>query len=168
MRFSETLAIWYHTHKRDLPWRQTVDPYRVWLSEIILQQTRVDQGLPYFQRFIESYPSVSDLANATLDEVMRLWQGLGYYSRARNLHATAKQVLNEHGGNFPNTFDELISLPGVGPKSRRRKIGEIPTSPSARPRLRLISERRPNPAAAAPSLAVLTNSSRSESGDRNS
>jgi A/G-specific adenine glycosylase len=115
MRFSETLAIWYHTHKRDLPWRQTVDPYRVWLSEIILQQTRVDQGLPYFQRFIESYPSVSDLANAPLDEVMRLWQGLGYYSRARNLHATAKQVLNEHGGNFPNTFDELISLPGVGP-----------------------------------------------------
>lgn len=115
MRFSETLASWYNEYKRDLPWRQTIDPYRVWLSEIILQQTRVDQGLPYFQRFIESYPSVSDLAKAPLEEVMRLWQGLGYYSRARNLHATAKQVLYEYDGSFPNTYHELLALPGVGP-----------------------------------------------------
>ncbi|MFM7766707.1 MAG: A/G-specific adenine glycosylase [Bacteroidota bacterium] len=115
MQFSETLVSWYHEHNRDLPWRQTIDPYRVWLSEIILQQTRVDQGLPYFQRFIENYPTVSDLANAPLEDVMRLWQGLGYYSRARNLHATAKYVLNEYEGNFPSTYHELLALPGVGP-----------------------------------------------------
>lgn len=115
MRFSESLVSWYHQHKRDLPWRQTIDPYKVWLSEIILQQTRVDQGLPYFQRFIENYPTVSDLANAPLEEVMRLWQGLGYYSRARNLHATAKEVVNKHLGSFPSTYQGLLSLPGVGP-----------------------------------------------------
>ena len=115
MRFSESLVSWYHQHKRDLPWRQTIDPYRVWLSEIILQQTRVDQGLPYFQRFIENYPTVSDLANAPLEDVMRLWQGLGYYSRARNLHSTAKEVVNKHLGSFPNTYQGLLSLPGIGP-----------------------------------------------------
>ena len=115
MRFSNKLVSWYHQHKRDLPWRQTIDPYRVWLSEIILQQTRVDQGLPYFQRFIENYPTVYDLANAPLEDVMRLWQGLGYYSRARNLHTAAKDVVNKHLGSFPNTYQDLLSLPGVGP-----------------------------------------------------
>src|SRR5688572_6274230 len=93
--FSQTLIAWYHRHKRSLPWRETNDPYAIWLSEVILQQTRVRQGLPYYLRFIESYPTVHALANAPEDEVLRLWQGLGYYSRARNLHFTAKQVVAE-------------------------------------------------------------------------
>lgn len=113
--FSRRLINWYQVHKRDLPWRQTADPYVVWLSEIILQQTRVEQGHPYFQRFIESFPKIENLAKAPQDQVMRLWQGLGYYSRARNLHATAKTVVNKHGGRFPNTYQEILALPGIGP-----------------------------------------------------
>lgn len=115
MDFSKRLIDWYEVHKRDLPWRQTIDPYIVWLSEIILQQTRVDQGLPYFQRFKENHPTVQSLASASNEEVMRLWQGLGYYSRARNLHKAAKTVVEKHGGSFPNTFEDLLSLPGIGP-----------------------------------------------------
>lgn len=115
MDFANQLVKWYKVHKRDLPWRQTTDPYAVWLSEIILQQTRVDQGLPYFQRFIQQYPTVKKMAAAPMDEVMRLWQGLGYYSRARNLYATAQKVANQYHGQFPQTFEGLLSLPGVGP-----------------------------------------------------
>lgn len=115
MDFANQLVKWYRVHKRDLPWRQTTDPYVVWLSEIILQQTRVDQGLPYFQRFIEKYPTVKNMAAAPLEEVMRLWQGLGYYSRARNLFATAQMVTNQHQGRFPDTYEGLKSLPGIGP-----------------------------------------------------
>ncbi|QHL87769.1 A/G-specific adenine glycosylase [Nibribacter ruber] len=112
--FSSALIQWYHRHQRALPWRETRDPYAIWLSEIILQQTRVKQGLPYYLRFMERFPTVSDLANAPQDEVLRLWQGLGYYSRARNLHFTAKQVVEEFGGQFPGTYQELLKLKGVG------------------------------------------------------
>ena len=112
--FSNELIAWYLQNKRDLPWRNTTNPYHIWLSEIMLQQTRVLQGLPYYLKFIEAYPNVEDLANATEDEVLKLWQGLGYYSRARNLHATAKMVANEMNGVFPNNYKDLLNLKGVG------------------------------------------------------
>ncbi|MDX5478228.1 MAG: A/G-specific adenine glycosylase, partial [Cyclobacteriaceae bacterium] len=101
-------------HKRDLPWRNTDDPYIIWLSEIILQQTRVAQGLPYFQKYVQNYPSVKDLAQAPEEEVMRLWQGLGYYSRARNLHTCAKDIDRQYGGMFPDNYSSLLKLKGVG------------------------------------------------------
>ena len=97
-----------------MPWKGEKNPYYIWLSEIILQQTRVEQGLPYFLRFKQKYPTVKHLANAKEDEVMKLWQGLGYYSRARNLHETAKNVQQNFKGSFPNTFTELKKLKGVG------------------------------------------------------
>lgn len=112
--FTETLLSWYPNHKRDLPWRNTHDPYIIWLSEIILQQTRVAQGLPYFLAFAEQYPTVEDLAAAPADEVLRLWQGLGYYSRARNLHFCAQEVTEKYGGTFPKNYRELLTLKGVG------------------------------------------------------
>ena len=112
--FAEKIIHWYQKHHRDLPWRHTLDPYRIWLSEVILQQTRVAQGLPYYQRFTEAFPTVHDLAKASEQEVLRLWQGLGYYSRARNLHACAKTVVSDYEGEFPNTYRELIKLKGVG------------------------------------------------------
>lgn len=112
---SQNLINWYSTEKRDLPWRQSKDPYRIWLSEIILQQTRVAQGLPYYEQFIHEYPTVHDLAEADESRVLRTWQGLGYYSRARNLHKTAKIVSKEFSGKFPNHYEGLIKLPGVGP-----------------------------------------------------
>lgn len=115
MNFSKSLIQWYLQNKRDLPWRNTTNPYFVWLSEIMLQQTRVAQGLPYFLRFTEAFPTVFDLAKASEEEVLKLWQGLGYYSRARNLHKTAKLVVSKYQGNFPTTYDSLIQLPGVGP-----------------------------------------------------
>jgi len=112
--FSNLLINWYQNNQRDLPWRNTSDPYKIWLSEIILQQTRVNQGLPYFNKFVSQYPTVQDLANAPEDEVMRLWQGLGYYSRARNLHECAKSVVKNYNGKFPRTYNELLKLKGVG------------------------------------------------------
>lgn len=112
--FSKKIIDWYKEHKRDLPWRHTRDPYKIWLSEIILQQTRIAQGLPYYVRFIENFPDVVSLAEAKEDRVLRLWQGLGYYSRARNLHACAKKVSSEYAGVFPSTYQELIKLPGIG------------------------------------------------------
>ncbi len=115
MNFSRKLLEWYHIHKRDLPWRETRDPYTVWLSEIILQQTRVAQGQPYFLRFKSRYPNVTDLAGAPEEEVLKLWQGLGYYSRARNLHATARRVAFEMDGVFPESYEGLLDLKGVGP-----------------------------------------------------
>lgn len=114
MSFSQKILRWYYVHKRDLPWRATKEPYNIWLSEVILQQTRVVQGMPYYHRFLEAFPTVYDLANATEDKVLKLWQGLGYYSRARNLHATAKMVVNQYNGKFPNTFEGLKRLKGVG------------------------------------------------------
>lgn len=112
--FSEKVVEWYMEYKRDLPWRNTSDPYKIWLSEIILQQTRVSQGLPYYLRFIEKFPDVYLLAGASEQEILRLWQGLGYYSRARNLHKCAKEVVAKFGGQFPTSFIELLKLPGIG------------------------------------------------------
>ncbi|OIQ29974.1 MAG: A/G-specific adenine glycosylase [Bacteroidetes bacterium MedPE-SWsnd-G2] len=114
MKFSSTITNWYSINKRDLPWRHTTDPYQIWLSEIILQQTQVKQGLPYFRQFLTHFPTIFDLANATEEEVLNLWQGLGYYSRARNLHFTAKQIVSDFNGKFPNTYKELLKLKGVG------------------------------------------------------
>lgn len=114
MNFSKTLIQWYLQNKRDLPWRNDVNPYRIWLSEIMLQQTRVAQGMPYFLRFTEAFPTVFDLANADEEQVLKLWQGLGYYSRARNLHKTAKQIAFEFNGQFPKSYSELLKLKGVG------------------------------------------------------
>lgn len=113
--FRKGLQQWYEFNKRSLPWRQTKNPYLIWLSEIILQQTRVEQGLPYFEAFAKTYPTVFDLANATEEEVLKLWQGLGYYSRARNLHETAKYVVEKLNGEFPKSYDGLIRLKGIGP-----------------------------------------------------
>lgn len=112
--FSHKIIHWYQENKRDLPWRKTKDPYKIWLSEIILQQTRVVQGLPYYEAFTEKYPTVFDLAKADEQEVLKLWQGLGYYSRARNLHFTAKKIVNEFKGSFPDTHKELLLLKGIG------------------------------------------------------
>jgi len=112
--FSRALLPWYAEHRRPLPWRLTTDPYRIWLSEVILQQTRVDQGMAYWHRFVDRYPTVQDLAAATEDEVLRLWQGLGYYSRARNLRTAAIQVVRDHGGRFPADHRQLMALKGVG------------------------------------------------------
>lgn len=111
---SKKLIAWYTSHKRDLPWRDISDPYRIWLSEIILQQTQVVQGLSYYLKFTEHFPTVTDLADAPEDTVMRLWQGLGYYSRARNLHAAAKHVKEKHQGIFPASYEEIKALKGVG------------------------------------------------------
>ncbi len=105
---------WYHENKRDLPWRKTTDPYKIWVSEIILQQTRVNQGFSYYLRFIEKFPSVEILANATEDEVMKAWQGLGYYSRARNLHAAAKAICENYQSKLPETYEGLLELKGIG------------------------------------------------------
>lgn len=114
MGFQKEIINWYDIHKRSLPWRNTTDAYIIWLSEIILQQTRVEQGLPYFNRFLEHFPTVSHFAAATEDQVLKLWQGLGYYSRGRNMLFTAKQVMALHQGVFPTQYDELIKLKGIG------------------------------------------------------
>jgi len=114
MDFSNSLIRWYLQNKRDLPWRNITDPYFIWLSEIMLQQTRVAQGMPYFFAFTEAFPTVFDLAKASEQEVLKLWQGLGYYSRARNLHKTAQHVAFELNGKFPDNYKALLSLKGVG------------------------------------------------------
>lgn len=113
-RFRESLLKWFRREARDLPWRRTRDPYLVWLSEVILQQTRVEQGLPYYERFVAAFPNVRDLAAAPQDRVLKLWEGLGYYTRARNLHAAAKRIVDEHDGVVPNRSEVLALLPGVG------------------------------------------------------
>ena len=108
------LLDWYKKEGRDLPWRETSDPYKIWISEIILQQTRVAQGREYYFRFIEKFPDLESLAMAEEDEVLKLWQGLGYYTRARNLHAAAKAVMDRFNGIFPSTYSDIITLRGVG------------------------------------------------------
>ncbi len=113
--FAQRLIHWYNYHKRDLPWRHTQDPYLIWLSEIILQQTRIKQGLPYYQAFSKRFPTIMELAAAPEQEVLRLWQGLGYYSRARNMQQTAQAIVAQHGGLFPNTYEGLLKLKGIGP-----------------------------------------------------
>lgn len=112
--FADRLISWYQEHKRSLPWRDSNDPYHVWLSEIILQQTQVKQGLNYYHKFITHYPTVFDLARASQDEVLKDWEGLGYYSRARNLHTTAKIIVEQYAGELPQTYAQLLTLKGIG------------------------------------------------------
>ena len=112
--FAVSLISWYKKNYRKLPWRNTNEPYTIWVSEIILQQTRVDQGLPYFKNFIERFPTLESLAKSSEEEVLNQWQGLGYYSRARNMHYTAKYIFNHLNGTFPNKYKELIKLKGIG------------------------------------------------------
>jgi len=112
---NQKLRYWYLENKRDLPWRNTYNAYIIWLSEIILQQTRVEQGLPYFLNFVKYYGTITDFANADINDILKLWQGLGYYSRARNMHATAQIVRDNYNGEFPTNYNELIKLKGIGP-----------------------------------------------------
>ena len=114
MKIGDVLIDWYRKHKRDLPWRKTKDPYYIWVSEIILQQTRIIQGTAYYQRFVEKFPDVFSLANANIDDVLKIWQGLGYYTRARNMHETAKEIVNHKQGIFPVNSIELQKLKGIG------------------------------------------------------
>lgn len=114
IKFSTQLTNWYRNNARDLPWRNTRNPYHIWISEVILQQTRINQGLAYYLRFIDRFPTIDLLANADQQEILLLWQGLGYYSRARNMHEAAKQVQNLYNGIFPSTYDQIIKLKGVG------------------------------------------------------
>jgi A/G-specific adenine glycosylase len=112
--FSTAIRSWYRNNARDLPWRNTSDPYLIWLSEVILQQTRIEQGLPYYQKFADRFPEVTALANADEEEVLECWKGLGYYSRARNLHRASQIIRDEFDGQFPDEYNSLIQLPGVG------------------------------------------------------
>lgn len=114
MNFRNIILQWYNGNKRKLPWRETAEPYRIWVSEIILQQTRVDQGLPYYMKFIDRFPDVNSLAEATEQEVLNVWQGLGYYSRARNMHLTAKKIMSHFNGIFPYDYNSLIKFKGIG------------------------------------------------------
>jgi A/G-specific adenine glycosylase len=114
MEFGEIIIDWYNNNKRDLPWRGIKDPYKIWLSEVILQQTRVEQGLPYYNKFIDAFPTIFDLAKASENKVLKLWQGLGYYSRARNMLITAKIIVKENNGVFPDSFEKLLQLKGIG------------------------------------------------------
>src|SRR5215217_6159084 len=114
--FTRQLMHWHHnTNQRSLPWKGERDPYKIWLSEIILQQTRAEQGLPYYLRFIENYPTVRHLSNATDEAAFKLWQGLGYYNRCKNMLSTARQIVQENSGEFPSTYDGLLALKGIGP-----------------------------------------------------
>src|ERR1700682_6066119 len=114
--FTKKLLEWKRQqNKRSLPWKGESDPYRIWLSEIILQQTRVEQGLAYYKKFIAGFPTITALANGTEKEIFKYWEGLGYYNRCRNLIATAKKIAFEYKGNFPSTYSEILALPGIGP-----------------------------------------------------
>jgi A/G-specific adenine glycosylase len=112
--FVAKIEVWYQHNKRNLPWRDKINPYHIWLSEIIMQQTRMDQGLDYYKRFVETYPDIFKLAIAPIDDVLKIWQGLGYYTRARNLHETARYVAYELHGQFPDSYKELLKLKGIG------------------------------------------------------
>ena len=112
--FNNNLQMWFKANKRSMPWRSSNSPYFIWLSEIILQQTRVEQGTPYFLKFIDAYPTIFDLAAAPIDDILKLWQGLGYYSRARNLHFAANQIVKDYKGIFPKKYKDLMSLKGIG------------------------------------------------------
>ena len=114
-KFRRSLLEWYSTHKRDLPWRHSDDPYAVWISEMMLQQTQVTQARPYFERFMNRFPTVADLGKASLDEVLKSWEGLGYYARARNLHSAAQHIVHEHHAKIPDDMETISSLPGIGP-----------------------------------------------------
>ena len=113
-KFQNNLLAWFRAHQRDLPWRSSRDPYRIWVAEIMLQQTRIAAVMPYYDRFLEHFPTVESLAAAPQQEVLKLWSGLGYYSRARNLHSAAKQIVAEHTGKFPRGLEAALELPGIG------------------------------------------------------
>ncbi len=113
--FREKLLAWYDAHKRDLPWRRTQDPYKIWISEIMLQQTRVDTVIPYYERFLDWFPTVADLAQAPEEKLLKAWEGLGYYSRVRNMQKAAQQIMENHGGVFPSSYEEISKLKGIGP-----------------------------------------------------
>ena len=113
--FREKLLVWYDAHKRDLPWRRTQDPYKIWISEIMLQQTRVDTVIPYYERFLDWFPTVADLAQAPEEKLLKVWEGLGYYSRVRNMQKAAQQIMENHGGVFPSSYEEISKLKGIGP-----------------------------------------------------
>ena len=113
--FRQKLLAWYDENKRDLPWRRSKNPYHIWVSEIMLQQTRVDTVIPYYERFLESFPTVESLANASEERLLKAWEGLGYYSRVRNMQAAAQQIMNEFNGEFPSTYEGISSLKGIGP-----------------------------------------------------
>lgn len=119
MTIGERIVDWYYENGRKMPWRETTDAYKIWISEVILQQTRVAQGESYYYRFIERFPNIASLASAEINEVMKYWEGLGYYSRARNLHAAAQQLMNHYDGKFPENHSEIINLKGLGPYSSR-------------------------------------------------
>ena len=114
-KFQSDLLNWYAINKRDLPWRHTNNPYFIWISEIMLQQTQVATVIPYYEHFLETFPTINDLANANLEDVYKCWEGLGYYSRARNLQEAAKTIQNQFNGIFPHTYEEILSLKGIGP-----------------------------------------------------
>jgi len=114
-KIATSLLAWYDQHHREMPWRTTASPYRVWISEIMSQQTRIDTVMVYFERFMNAFPTMESLANASLDDVLKNWQGLGYYSRARNIHKAAHVIMKEHQGLIPSTYEELLTLPGIGP-----------------------------------------------------
>ena len=113
--FREKLLAWYDANKRDLPWRRTQDPYKIWISEIMLQQTRVDTVIPYYELFLDWFPTVADLAQAPEEKLLKAWEGLGYYSRVRNMQKAAQQIMEDHGGVFPSSYDEISKLKGIGP-----------------------------------------------------
>ena len=113
--FREKLLGWYDAHKRDLPWRRTQDPYKIWISEIMLQQTRVDTVIPYYERFLDWFPTVADLAQAPEEKLLKAWEGLGYYSRVRNMQKAAQQIMENHGGVFPSSYEAISQLKGIGP-----------------------------------------------------
>ena len=113
--FREKLLAWYDAHKRDLPWRRAQDPYKIWISEIMLQQTRVDTVIPYYERFLDWFPTVADLAQAPEEKLLKAWEGLGYYSRVRNMQKAAQQIMENHGGVFPSSYEEISKLKGIGP-----------------------------------------------------
>jgi A/G-specific adenine glycosylase len=115
MDLRRPLLAWFRRAKRDLPWRRTRDPYRILVSEVMLQQTQVDRVIPFYERFLDRFPTLESLAEASLDDVLRAWSGLGYYSRARHLHAAARAIVEQHSGRFPDSFEALLALPGVGP-----------------------------------------------------
>jgi A/G-specific adenine glycosylase len=125
------LLAWFDQYKRDLPWRRTRDPYRIWLAEIMLQQTRVPVAIPYYQRFLHAFPTVKKLARAPAERVLRHWAGLGYYQRARHLHAAAKKIVRKHGGRFPRGLEDALALPGVGAYTARAVLSIAHRQPVA-------------------------------------
>jgi A/G-specific adenine glycosylase len=129
---ADKILTWYGQHQRNLPWRKTRDPYRIWVSEIMLQQTQVETVIPYYKRFLTRFPNTRSLAESSLDDVLKVWENLGYYSRARNIHAAAREIMTKWKGKVPGTMEGLLSLPGLGPYTAAAVLsiafgGRVPT-----------------------------------------